>query len=395
MAGACASTCSEHLYREQTRLRLAHNTLGFAKHARDCGGALVVLAAAFALDALRRRLRPCESSPATRTPPAVGVPALPCALVTTYFFVEAACGLQSRRAYWEWLNPDWRDGKTELHGIDLRVASSVVVLPAVCVVWLWRRHTAVLAATCMAILTADLVAITLVDASHHYVQSLALDAMVAGGSGSVVYSAAQLTQRRVRLVAEGEFVVKRVSLLGCLIACLAAHLSHISRAIDRLPEHTGSRGPPPHEAIAIAVGRMLIGAPFVVAGAAELCELCLSEQLPFPRDDAHNVMWPKAVMLTLCVPLTLGLGPFRDIARTLGVLCVLEAVTQWSAPEATVVTWLEAATPNTLSYKEAFNEAMHHRRHFGLLLAVSGGFSLLHTVGAGGYTLGGLLKKRA
>ena len=44
MKDACASTCSEHLFREQTKLRLARNTLGGAKHAMDA------LAAAGLLD---------------------------------------------------------------------------------------------------------------------------------------------------------------------------------------------------------------------------------------------------------------------------------------------------------------------------------------------------------
>ena len=120
------------------------------------------------------------------------------------------------------------------------------------------------------------------------------------------------------------------------------------------------------------------------------------------------------------MPLTLGLGPFRVLARALAVLTVLEAVLLWSAPEATVIMWHEGAARggqhlgyqhlggqpvgvqlvgdehgSSLAYKNAFHEAQHHRRHFALLLAVSGGFSLLHAVGAGAYTLGGWLKKRA
>ena len=140
---------------------------------------------------------------------------------------------------------------------------------------------------------------------------------------------------------------------------------------------------------------MRLAVPFIIAGGAELRELLLSDQLAFPCDDARNVLWPKAAMLALCIPLTLGLGPFQGLARALAVLCVLEAVLLWCAPAATMVMWLEADQRGTLSYKEAFASVLLHRRHFGLLLAVSGGFSLLGHVGAGGYTLGGLLKKRA
>ena len=205
----------------------------------------------------------------------------------------------------------------------------------------------------------------------------------------------------MRLVADGELLVKRISLIGCIVAFLAAHAAHIRSSFERLPEHRDENGGvsaaalPPPQAVAIAIGRVLIGAPFVAAGTAELYELLQSEQLPFPRDDAHNVLWPKVLSLTLCVPLTLGLGPFRTLARALAVICVLEAVLLWDTAAASVVVWLESEQRNTLSYKEAFTEVLQHRRHFGLLLAVSGGFSLLHTVGAGGYTLGGLLKKRA
>ena len=138
-----------------------------------------------------------------------------------------------------------------------------------------------------------------------------------------------------------------------------------------------------------------VAVPFVIAAAAELRELLVSDQLAFPCDDARNVLWPKAAMLALCTPLTLGLGPFQGLARALAVLCVLEAVLLWCAPAETMVMWLEADQRGTLSYKEAFASVLHHRRHFGLLLALRGGFSLLGHVGAGGYTLGGLLKKRA
>lgn len=140
---------------------------------------------------------------------------------------------------------------------------------------------------------------------------------------------------------------------------------------------------------------MRLAVPFIIAGAAELRELLVSDQLAFPCDDARNVLWPKVAMLALCTPLTLGLGPFQGLARALAVLCVLEAVLLWCAPAETMVMWLEADQRGTLSYKEAFASVLHHRRHFGLLLALSGGFSLLGHVGAGGYTLGGLLKKRA
>jgi len=411
MKDACASTCSEHLFREQTKLRLARNTLGGAKHALDALAAAGLLLVAALLRTLLRTLRRRPPSwlpsrlhlgqqrDAWRAPqPAVGVPALPCALVASYFACEALCSLQSRLAYWDWLNPDWRQGKTALKGVDLKEAWSVLVLPATCAAWLWRRQSAPLAATCVAILAAHLVADTVVNASHHHVQGLALAAMEReGGDGSagVVYTRTQLRQKREQLVAEGGLVVERISLLGCLVAFLAAHAAHIRHALDLLPEHSGTPAPPPPQAVAIGVGRILIGVPFVIAAAAELRELLVSDQLAFPCDDARNVLWPKAAMLALCTPLTLGLGPFQGLARALAVLCVLEAVLLWCAPAETMVMWLEADQRGTLSYKEAFASVLHHRRHFGLLLALSGGFSLLGHVGAGGYTLGGLLKKRA
>ena len=71
------------------------------------------------------------------------------------------------------------------------------MLPAVCVVWLWRRQSAALAATCVAILAAHLVADTIVNASHHHVQALAVATMEqegGDGSGGVVYTTAQLRQ---------------------------------------------------------------------------------------------------------------------------------------------------------------------------------------------------------
>ena len=69
-------------------------------------------------------------------------------------------------------------------------------------------------------------------------------------------------------VAEGQFVVERISLIGCLVAFLAAHAAHISHTLDRLPEHTGTAAPPP-QAVAIGVGRILIGgAPPSVTRAA-------------------------------------------------------------------------------------------------------------------------------
>ena len=54
------------------------------------------------------------------------------------------------------------------------------MLPVVCVVWLWRRQSAALAATCVAILAAHLVADTIVNASHHHVQALAVATMEPG-----------------------------------------------------------------------------------------------------------------------------------------------------------------------------------------------------------------------
>ena len=60
-------------------------------------------------------------------------------------------------------------------------------------------------------------------------------------------------------VAEGEFVVKRISLIGCLVAFLAAHAAHISLTLERLPEHSGTAASPPPQAVAIGVGRILIG----------------------------------------------------------------------------------------------------------------------------------------
>lgn len=99
-------------------------------------------------------------------------------------------------------------------------------------------------------------------------------------------------------------------------------------------------------------------------------------------------------MLGLCLPLMLGLGPFRVLARILGVVSILEAVLLWGAPEANAISWIESAQSNTLSYKEALHDLHHHRCHFGLMLALAGGFLLLHNVGSGGYTIAGLLKKR-
>ena len=78
------------------------------------------------------------------------------------------------------------------------------MLPAVCVVWLWRRQSAALAATCVAILAAHLVADTIVNASHHHVQALAVATMEqegGDGSGGVVYTTAQLRQKHEQLVA--------------------------------------------------------------------------------------------------------------------------------------------------------------------------------------------------
>ena len=49
-------------------------------------------------------------------------------------------------------------------------------------------------------------------------------------------------------VAEGGLVVERISLLGCLVAFLAAHAAHIRHALDRLPEHSGTPAPPPPQA---------------------------------------------------------------------------------------------------------------------------------------------------
>ena len=72
-------------------------------------------------------------------------------------------------------------------------------------------------------------------------------------------------------VAEGQFVVERISLIGCLVAFLAAHAAHISHTLDRLPEHSGTAAPPP-QAVAIGVGRILIGgAPPSVTRAAPSC----------------------------------------------------------------------------------------------------------------------------
>ncbi|KAL1512002.1 hypothetical protein AB1Y20_005277 [Prymnesium parvum] len=389
MSSACASTCSEYVYREQMRLQLSRNSLAARKHVGDCLAAAALLLAAGGIRALWRWL--CPTARLSWRPAPSCVPALPCALVTCYFFVDGVCSLQSRIAYWEWLNPDWRQGRTELQGVDLRTATSALVLPLVCVLWLRHRHAAVLTAVCMSVLAVHLVAITIVDVSHHYVQYLAVRGMERGGE-AVVYSAAQLRQKDLRNLAEAEFAVKRVSLIGCLVAFLAAHAEHINRVFDGLPR----RSTPEPQAVAIFAGRILIGAPLVATGAGELYELILSsEQLPFPRGDSHNVLWPKVGMLLLCLPLMLGLGPFRLFARVLAVLSMLEAVLLWTAPEAWVVTWLEASDNNTLSFKEAFNDVHHHRRHFGLMLGLSGGFALLHTVGAGGYTLGDLLKKRS
>lgn len=95
----CASTCSEHAYREQTQLRLARNTLGGAKHATDALVAGATLLAAACLDALWRRLRFGRQHGSWRSAqPSVGVPRLPCVLVSSYFFLEALCSLQSRLA---------------------------------------------------------------------------------------------------------------------------------------------------------------------------------------------------------------------------------------------------------------------------------------------------------
>ena len=91
--------------------------------------------------------------------------------------------------------------------------------------------------------------------------------------------------------------------------------------------------------------------------------------------------------------LQVGVGPFRAVARALATLCILEAVVLWLSADESAVLWFESDR-NTLLYKEAFDEVHLYRRHFGLSLAASGGFSLLHTLGAGGYTLNALLKKR-
>jgi hypothetical protein len=100
-----------------------HGTAGGAKHAMDALAAAGTLLVAALLGKLRRRLLPWLPSwlqhghqrGSWRPPqPVVGVPALPCVLVASYFLCEALCSLQSRLAYWDWLNPDWRQGKTEL-----------------------------------------------------------------------------------------------------------------------------------------------------------------------------------------------------------------------------------------------------------------------------------------
>ncbi|KAL3912249.1 MAG: hypothetical protein SGPRY_008399 [Prymnesium sp.] len=137
----------------------------------------------------------------------------------------------------------------------------------------------------MAILVGQLLAITIVDASALYVQLLGVQAMEEEGE-DVIFSNIQLRQERVKLFAEVEYVVKRVSLIGCLVAFLAAHASYLSSVLDGLPYHLCESET---HAVAIALGRILIAAPLVLSGVAEMIELLHSEQLPFPRNDAHNV----------------------------------------------------------------------------------------------------------
>ena len=102
------------------------------------------------------------------------------------------------------------------------------MLPVVCVVWLWRRQSAALAATCVAILAAHLVADTVVNASHHHVQHLAVTTMEqetmeqeggdgsGRGSGGVVYTTTQLRQKHEQLAAAC------VDMCMCMCMCMHA-----------------------------------------------------------------------------------------------------------------------------------------------------------------------------
>lgn len=101
MMEACATTCTEFVFRDQMQLRLSRNEFDGYRHFRDLFHAGLGLLLAAGVEAAWRWLISSDA----RVPPSS---ALPCLLVTSYFLIDGLCSIQQRIHYWAWLNPNWR-----------------------------------------------------------------------------------------------------------------------------------------------------------------------------------------------------------------------------------------------------------------------------------------------
>ena len=90
-------------------------------------------------------------------------------------------------------------------------------------------------------------------------------------SSGVVFTKTQLEQRRLAIMSESEFVVKRISLLGSLVCLLAANAT---RSFERDLPGSKRAGDQRRAQLTILLARLLIGCPFVCASDAEIVSVC-------------------------------------------------------------------------------------------------------------------------